>query len=167
MSEERKRRKETANKVTFKTPGKTTGIDGDIIVTNTKNGPTGKIKYNNKWWNFRLEDPAVSSGVIFTPKAWYMRGTTSVASPATDAINQYISLPAQINKRNIIAINFSISIGVNERAYFWLGDSGTAQQYDMYVFYNDANNFIRLQMKATSSGSQVQGKDFTLTVLFK
>ena len=111
MSKERRaRRKETASKVTFKNPGKITGSDGDIIVTNAKNGPTGKIKYNNKWWNVKLEDPNISTGVIFTPRAWYMKGTTSIADPVTDPINQYIHLPSQINKRNIINNSQKIKI---------------------------------------------------------
>ena len=154
--------KATRTKTGVASPLNTTGIDGDIrIVESAGTPPKLKVRSNGKWWTADLVDETKAQTAGFVPKVWVQSGITR-----SGAGDQYIYMPSYVTNNNVIAINFSISIGEAERVYWWLGESGDAAVYDMYVFFNQRNNYVRIEINA-SGGGDVDGKDFTLAVFYQ
>ena len=161
-------------------PLNTSGLDGDIRIVETSAGPKLKVKSKGKWWTADLKDDTQTQTAGFIPKVWYTKGTTR-----SSAGDQKIVLPAYVTKNTIVGINFSISIGASERVYFALGGTAalatdsagdtvltpsissgpTAYIYNMYVFYNQKNNYIRFEIQ--TNANSVMSKDFTLAVLYE
>lgn len=158
--ETRGRKKESALRPSFVEPGKRTGVDGEMRLVTTGAGPKLKVRYKGKWYQSDLVDPTEATDANFVPKVWYDTGMTRATSG-----DQLVSLPAYVTKHNIIAVNFSISIGAHERVYFALGANQTNPVYTMYVFFNQKNTYVRIEIRP--GASEVMNKQYTLAVFYK
>jgi len=152
--------KATRTKAGVANPLNSTGIDGDIRVVETSKGPKLKVRSKGKWWTADLIDETQSQTAGFTPKVWYRSGITLNGTGS-----QKIQMPSYVTNNNIIAINFSVSIGAQERVYWHLGAAGAQSIYNMYIFFNQANNYVRIEIP--SGGGSVDNKSFTLAVFYE
>ncbi len=152
----------TSNKTGNPTPAE--GSDGEIQVRQTSLGARIFAKLGGKWLSSKLEDDSISSPDVFIPKAWFQRGTTS-DNDDSGTVVMNIFLPDYISNSNLVGVNFGVSLGANERTYFWAGDTGAAANYDIMVHYNKADNKIRIELFA--NGTSIDNKDYTLTVFFR
>ena len=172
--------KATRTKTDVGTPLNSTGIDGDIRIVETSKGPKLKVRSKGKWWTADLIDEATAQTAGFIPKVWVKTGITRSTSG-----NQKIQMPSYVTNNTIIAINFSVSIGSSERVYFSLGGTATevtdsagdtvtiasttigptAEKYNMYVFFNQSNNYVRFEIQ--TNALSVMGKSFTLAVFYQ
>ena len=158
----RAKRPKVSNKPGFPVPVE--GSDGDMQIRNTSLGVRLFAKLGGKWLSNILHGSDINDPNVFIPKAWFLRGITS-DNDDSGTVAMHIFLPDFIDNSNLLGVNFGISIGENERTYFWLGDSGAAAQYDMMVHYNKVLNKVRIEL--FQNGTSIDGKDFTLTVFFR
>ena len=120
------------------------GNNGEMRLVTTKTGPKLKIKYQNKWWQLDLADPAKEHVDNFTPRVWLHRGnTTDGVSVSGSIINTRVYLPKYITTGNIIGVNFAPAIGHEIFTFWWMGgkyDGGTVanggdQRYQCMIHY--------------------------------
>ena len=150
------RRPKISNKLGIPNPRE--GSDGDIQVRQTGLGARLFAKLGGRWLSNILHDNEIDSPDVFIPKVWFDKGTT-VASGSVNIIY----LPEFISEANIIAVNFGVSVGSNERTYFSLGDALHSSAYNIRVHYNKVDNKVRVEV----NGSATEGKEYTLAVFFK
>ena len=140
-------------------PAPREGSDGDIQVRNTRSGARLFAKLGGRWLsNILYGNEVLDSPDVFIPKVWFDKGTT-VASGSVNIIY----LPEFISEANIIAVNFGVSVGSNERTYFSLGDALHSSAYNIRVHYNKVDNKVRVEV----NGSSTEAKEYTLAVFFK
>ena len=160
--ETRRRKKESALRPSFVEPGERTGVDGEMRLITTGAGPKLKVRCKGKWYQVDLTDPTEATDANFTPKVWYDTGKTR-----STAGDQYVNLPAYVTKHNVIAINFSISVGTkaHERIYFDIGRIYTNPYYGIHVFFSQQNTYVRFEIK--TGASNIMDKLYTLAVFYK
>ena len=172
--DKRGRKKETAVKTAFVTPGKTSGNNGEMRLVTTKTGPKLKVKYQNKWWQMDLADPAKENIDNFVPRVWVHRGnTTNGASVSGSDINTRVYLPKYITTGNIIGLFFGPAIGAYIYTFWWMGgkhDGGTAanggdQRYQCMVHYEELTHSIRIELNETATSMDNAG--YIMSVFYK
>ena len=168
--ETRGRKKETAIKPAFVEPGKTSGNDGEMRLVTTKTGPKLKVKYQNKWWQMDLADPARENVDNFIPRVWVHRGKTPAAGALPAGSRVY--LPKYITTGNIIGLSFGPSLGFEIFTFWWRGGdsftvgtaaNGVHRAYQSMIHYEKLYHTIRLEL----TGGHIKTKEFILSVYYK
>lgn len=171
--ETRGRKKETALKPSFVEPGRTSGSDGEMRLVTTQTGPKLKVKYQNKWWQMDLADPAKDNVDNFIPRVWVHRGVTPAAGAAASASR--VALPKYITTGNIIGLFFGPALGAHIYTFWWMGGdsftTGTAangahQAYQSMIHYEKLYHSIRIEID--SNGTSIGGgTEYILSVFYK
>jgi len=177
--ESRGRKKETAVKPAFSEPGRTSGNDGEMRLVTTKTGPKLKVKYQNKWWQLDLADPARENVDNFIPRVWVNRGVVNAVNtgigtnPANAALGR-VYLPKYITTGNIIGLFFGPAIGHEIYTFWWMGGdsftvgtvaNGANQAYQSMVHYEKIYHSIRIEIDA--NGSSIAGAEYIMSVFYK
>lgn len=174
--ETRGRRKESAVKPSFREPGRTSGNDGEMRLVTTRTGPKLKVKYQSKWWQLDLADPAKDNVDNFIPRVWIHRGicpAVGEGSYGTEAGGR-VFLPKYITTGNIVGLFFGPALGADIYTFWWMGGdsftsgtiaNGANRLYQSMVHYEKKSHSIRVEIDA--NGASIAGSEYVMSVFYK